>query len=142
MDDYLHQLNPDYINTYQLSKDIKQWNQEYKIYGPLTCVVVPINLNTAIESIYKSKSLMSNLPTCVYQESATTYAARCSIITNHQYPYKTFSDPMEAFNYYRDIKKDSLIKLAQEYISTGQITQEVYDYVSNLEILPYPFQQV
>ena len=62
--DYRKDLNPLYYNELQIDKDILQWRQEYKLYSPQTCCMIPGKLNTMLSGsnklIYDSGTNLEN----------------------------------------------------------------------------------
>lgn len=54
-DNYISGLNQDFYNDYQIDKDILQWNEKQKIYGPDTCCIIPSELNNALSSQHKNR---------------------------------------------------------------------------------------
>ena len=129
-DSYINTLNPKYYNDYQLDKDILQWNQEYKVYGPNTCCLIPSEINICLASMNKKRIV--DLPVGVFHKK-NKYEA--FITKNGKYTYIGNSDSMEeAFEMYKEAKMEIIRELADKYYSEGAIIKRIYDALYNLEI--------
>lgn len=134
--DYRSKINPKYWDELEIDKDILQWNQEFKIYSPQTCCLIPKNLNSTIIGMHTENVINSNLPVGVQLNNYgryTTYV--CNLGT--RFSVGTYSTPEEAFEAYKKAKKDFINKIALEYYQDGGILEDIYNAILNLEILPF-----
>lgn len=134
--DYRSKINPKYWNVLEIDKDILQWNQEYKIYSPQTCCLVPHNLNVVLVGMHTENTRNSNLPIGVVSTKYGRYTAYVSNFGS-RYSVGTYNTPEEAFEAYKKAKKDVIIKIALEYYQDGGILEDIYNKILNLEILPF-----
>lgn len=127
-DNYISSLNPNLYNEYEIDKDILQWNQEYKIYSPQTCCLVPHIINTAL--IISCTD--NNLPMGVFIRG-NKYGASININGERLY-LGLYDTPQEAFNVYK-IRREKYIKdLANYYYSINAINKDIFDALNKLEI--------
>ena len=129
-DNYISSLNPDFYKLYELDKDILQWNNEYKIYSPNTCCIVPKEINISLIGIQCIRS--AHMPGV--RKKGNKYEVR---IGYKGYYIGSYNTPEEAFEAYIKAKKERLCFLADKYYSINAIKKEVYDALYNLEISPY-----
>jgi len=128
-------LNPKY--RYQMDKDIYQWGQQYTIYSPQTCCLVPRSLNVALEGLHEIRE--NGLPLGVNRTSGGKYMAACSygdVSTNSKY-IGSADTPMEAFKLYKAEKERYLRQLADFYLTECAILPETRDAVYRINIEPY-----
>ena len=128
---YRKQLNPLYNDRYQIDKDILQWNKEYKIYSPETCCLVPDQINAMLTGMHPEKN--KDIPIGVYPNKYGRYAAYVSNYGN-RYSLGTYDTPEEAFEVYKNAKKDLLINAADIYYKDNAITKDIYNHIISLEI--------
>ena len=136
-DNYISSLNPLYYNDYQLDKDILQWNQQYKIYSPNTCCLVPKEINKALLGSHRSRR--NELPKSISMFEKKSKVVYCPYIVrygNRSY-LGSYSTPQEAFEVYKQTKKEYIRELANKYYSINAIRWNVYQALCNIEILPY-----
>lgn len=134
-DSYISSLNIDLIDSYQLDKDILQWEQEYKIYSPNTCCIVPYQINQCIDNLYKER-VVENLPMGVTQSGKNTFTINLSINGKIGY-FGVFDSPEEAFIVYKKEKEKHIRELADYYYSINAIKENVYNALYNINIKPY-----
>lgn len=134
--DYRSKINPKYWNELEIDKDILQWNQEFKIYSPQTCCLIPHNLNVVLVGMHTENTRNSNLPIGV---RSTKYGRYTVYVSNLgiRFHVGTYNTPEEAFEAYKKAKKDVIIKIALEYYQDGGILEDIYNKILNLEILPF-----
>lgn len=129
---YLSQLNPKY--TYQIDKDIFQWNFDRKVYSSSTCCIIPARLNAVLDGMHAERSV-HDLPVGVMTNNNKFSSYVC---TNEGRVYLgNFNTPMEAFEAYRIAKKDFIKELSIIYYNDGAITKDVFDKLLAIDIIPY-----
>lgn len=131
------QLNPNY--KYELDKDILQWNNPYKIYGPDTCCLVPHNVNICLSNMQHPS--MNGLPLGVRPMKSKIVNKFSAFLNTPEHAMKYLgskNSPEEAFNLYKDAKKEYIISIANYYYKENAISKKVYIALINIEILPYP----
>jgi hypothetical protein len=142
-DCYLSGLNQDPSLNYQIDKDIFQFGQEYKIYSPQTCCLIPKVINAAIESLQRErKDENSHLPKGVtphkQAKGKIRYSARCSYGEDNNGVYIGIYDtPEEAFAIYKREKEKYIRELADYYLSIGSIYPNVHDALYKIDIKPF-----
>lgn len=130
---YISQVN--YNESFQLDKDIYQWESDNKIYGPNTCCVIPKEINEYLPSISVTRKTKNNYPLGV---GFTGYTYFYKYVWRGQVIQKTgFNDPMDAFLEYKVLKTENLHQIADHYRSLNQITQDVYERLYSIEIKPF-----
>ena len=131
---YISGLNIDIDNNedMQIDKDILQWNQQYKVYSPGTCCIIPGELNLTLSGMHIAREKEAELPIGVQQAQPGIF------IVNNYYDGTTYNNPMDAFNRYKEIKTAIIRDMADKYFNLGLIYKNIYDALYNLKILPYP----
>ena len=80
----------------------------------------------------KSDAIRGNLPIGVGR-SGCNYLARITI--NKKYiNIGVFSNPISAFNAYKQAKENHIKQVAQQYFDDGKITEKVYNALMNYHI--------
>ena len=128
---YVSILNPKY--KYQIDKDILQWNQEYKIYSPQTCCLIPDELNSSLVGLHLPKN--NNLPVGV-QINGDKYSPYMTVKDDKKY-LGIYDTAEEAFSIYK-VNKESYIKeLAEKYYNDQAITEDIYKILCSVDIQPF-----
>lgn len=130
---YIKDLNPNF--KYEIDKDILQWNQEYKIYSPQTCCLVPHNINITLAEFHVVRKTDNSLPLGVYKHG-NGYRSQVSIAGN-DIRSLTMNDPMEAFEFYKEIKIQYIRELSNYLLSLNAIKEDIYNILISLKINPY-----
>lgn len=120
-----------YKNGLELDKDI----YGHKLYSPETCCFIPKSINSAL-TINRSKS--RELPIGVsVKEGCTGFIACITMygLTRHLGVFKTKE---EAFSVYASARKLHLRDLGEKELRNGRITEEIFNKLLDIEILPYP----
>ena len=114
-ENYLSMLNLDYI--YQLDKDVFQWNQEYKIYSPQTCCLIPTNMNNILGGLFTERKQYPDLPIGVYRSDtvAERYTATIQYNINDRVNLGSYNTPIEAFEAYKKAKENHIKQMADIY---------------------------
>lgn len=129
-ENYIGGLNTELYNDYQIDKDILQWNQQYKIYSPTTCCLVPSYLNIMLSGRHSTR-LHPELPTGVtHRKGKDKYTATC----DKKY-VGDFNTPEEAFLAYKNQKEKNIKALADHYLSINAIHKDVYDALYKINII-------
>lgn len=136
-------LNPNY--NYSLDKDILQWNSEYKIYGPDTCCIIPIELNSSLTN-YQYAQSFGELPTGVINELGK-YRANPRMRDGKNTirldcDRSLFDTPEEAFEVYKIAKKKHLCEKADRYYNDHAISLRARNAIYNIEFEPYSPEQL
>lgn len=137
-DTYRSLLNPEYWNILELDKDVLQWNQEYKIYGPDTCCLIPKEINISLNNMHTKFTINKGLPVGVQSNEYGGYISTVSIKGESIY-CGHYDTPEEAFKVYKHMKSKYIRELADFYYKEGAIKKEIYDALYNIEILPYGY---
>lgn len=132
-DNYISSLNPDLYDEYEIDKDIVQWDQEYKIYSPSTCCLVPKQINMALIEI---NSYSRELPTGVYKHGSG-YRASLNINGKRNISSSIFNNPEQAFEFYKNKKLEYIKDIANYYYSINAIQYNIYISLINLKINHY-----
>lgn len=118
--------------SYHLDKDII--SKGNKIYSPLTCCFVPIEINSLFT---KNNSKRGDVPIGV-RKRGKRYTAYCSFgILRKDAKRKvigTFDTPEQAFTAYKQAKEIYIKEVAQKYYDEGKIIKRVYDALLNYKI--------
>jgi len=131
---YRDKLNPDFYDELNIDKDLFQWGNEYKIYSPSTCCLIPAKINVVLSSIYERKTKIDDyLPIGVAKSKNGKFEV--NICTGGvEEKYENFDTPEEAFNKYKELKKNYIIDLANFYFSKNAITPDVYEKLIDLNL--------
>lgn len=130
---YISSLNPDYYDDYQIDKDISQWNMPYKVYSPYTCHLIPTKLNILLADLDATSrgKRKYDLPMGVIQNKSGKFCTN-QIVDKQKTEFLMFSTPEEAFEAYKKIKGEYIMKLANEYLADKRIRIEVYELLQVL----------
>lgn len=129
MDNYLQTLNNDISIQYTIDKDILQWGNRNKIYGPYTCCIIPDKLNIAL-SIQNNGELPSGV-----NHNNNNYSVNMNSYGKDIY-LGTYKTPEEAFLVYKEAKEKYIQELAEYYYSINAIHKEVRDNIYRIDIQP------
>lgn len=112
-------------------------HQEYKIYSPNTCCMVPSAINYAISSLDRER-VVENLPIGVHKNTYNDkYIVNISLGNQNPHPYLgEFNTPEEAFMTYKATKEKYIRELADYYYSINAIYKEVRDKLYTVNIEP------
>lgn len=133
--EYLSLLNPEFTDQYQIDKDIIQWDNEYKIYSPKTCCLVPDKLNLALCNQNKER-IIEQLPQGVHSNKyGTTFSINISLYGEAPY-LGTFKTAEEAFLIYKKKKEEYIKELADFYYNKNAILKNIKDILYRIEIKP------
>lgn len=127
---YIYKLNPNV--QYEIDKDILQWGQEYKIYGPYTCALVPHMINQAFVGLDRDR-IKHDLPTGITKIN-NRYVVRLRKNGNKSIHIGSFKTIEEAVEVYKKAKKEYIVELAEYYYSIGALYPEIYQALLNLEL--------
>lgn len=123
-----------YIEGYDLDKDLLCKGKGKKIYSPETCVFLPRRVNTLLINKYTNRR-GKNLPIGVTQKSEKSkYCARCHVGEKQPHVIGYFYTIREAFLAYKYFKEDYIHTLAEEYYSKGEICDKSYQSLKQFEV--------
>lgn len=108
--------NPDEYQ--QIDKDILQWNSEYKIYSPDTCIFIPTYLNKYLSGI--SKRINTNKIT--------------SLRLNDNYLNITSSDINNDIRLFHYCRYYLFKRLIEYYYNNGKITTKLFNILNTINI--------
>lgn len=116
----------------RLDKDILI--KDNKIYSPSCCIIVPERINSLF--CYR-KSTKGDYPVGISKRKDNgRFRVRCSVRhENGKYDNKelgTYSDPIEAFNVYKNFKEKYIKQVADEY--KDKIPKKLYDAMYKYEV--------
>lgn len=102
-----------------------------KVYSPETCCLVSMNVNGLF---VKADKRRGDLPIGVsYSKRNNAYSLSVSRKKNN-IEVKYFKSPIEAFNYYKQIKESIIKQTAQNEFDNGNITKECYNAMMRYEV--------
>lgn len=117
-----------YREGYHLDKDIL--HKGNKIYSPLTCCFIPIEINSLIVNRQRFRG---KCPIGIQPKDGGYEVAMCSSGERKRYIgfYHTLE---EAFSAYKDAKEYRIKEVAMRFYNQGLITTRVYDALLNYKI--------
>ena len=108
-----------------------------KIYSPENCILVDNRLNCLFTKTNKTRG---NFPIGVYyKKDVKKYRAQCSIVFEDGHKQQTFlgdySDPLTAFNAYKQFKESYIKQVADDYANKYQnFPKRLYDAMYAYEV--------
>lgn len=120
---YLQWYNANYIEGFDVDKDLLSFCTEKKIYSPETCCFLPPEINCALST---SKSIERDLPVGVHIISGCITS---SLGNNH---LGTFPTVEMAHKAYLNAKKEHIINLANKW--KDKIEPRAYDALISLDV--------
>lgn len=126
VDWYYVNFNPDFMQGWQLDKDILVKGN--KIYSPETCCFVPQEINKLFT---KRQNKRGDYPIGVSKRGTNTYRAQISKM-GHRFKLGNYTTPEEAFQVYKTAKEDYIKEVAEKW--RDYITDEVYQAMYNYKV--------
>ena len=108
-----------------LDKDIKYKGN--RVYSSKNCLIVPERINILFKSNHSQRG---NEPIGVHYHRGE-YVARCNTL-NERVTIGTYSNPISAFNSYKQFKENYIKTVADEY--KNLIPKQVYDAMYQYKI--------
>lgn len=126
-------FDENYIEGYEMDKDILQNGVVNKIYSPLTCDFVPKHINILLTHNQRSKGLPNGVCECTKSDN---YRARCSHLKISEY-IGAFSTPELAFSAYKDYKEMKLKQASKTLRSLGVVSERICNALDNFIVYPF-----
>lgn len=125
-----------YIEGFQVDKDLTVIGS--KIYSPETCSFIPNRINCIMgKKDYNTVRKHLDLPVGVsYHLRDGKYTAQC--FDGEKLQHLGYHDtPESAFTAYRTYKESLIKRVAEEYYSSGEINETVYNNLITYVVTPY-----
>ena len=124
-------FDENYQEGYHLDKDLLVKGN--RVYSPETSIFIPQRLNGLL---IQNKSLrVDDLPLGIsFNKSSGKYISRCHEGNCQPTILGYFDNPKAAFKIYKEFKEDLVKSLAEEYYSSGQITELAYNALLKFEV--------
>lgn len=118
-------------NKWTIDKDII--SKGNKIYSEQYCCLVPENVNGLFTKRQNDRGLY---PIGVYYyKSGNCYRAQCmNPFINNRVLIGSYTNPLDAFNAYKNYKEDLIKVIAQQEYEKGNITERCYKSMMNYEV--------
>jgi len=127
-------FDENYVEGYDLDKDLLCKNLSVKVYSPETCVFLPKRINTLLINKYTNRK-DKKLPIGVTQKSGKgKYCARCHIGEKQPHVIGYFYSVEEAFLAYKSFKEDYVHTLAEDYYKRGEICDRAYNALKKFKV--------
>ena len=128
------QSNWDYlINSdirFELDKDIIIKHNKH--YSSDTCCFIPQNINKLFTKHDKDRGMY---PIGVnYNKKGDCYEAYCMDNKRNRISKYGFSNPIDAFNYYKELKEQVIKQVAEEEFTKGSITEKCYQAMIDYKV--------
>jgi hypothetical protein len=92
-------------------------------------------VNVKLEGVYNSRNEGRELPIGVNHNYHGRYRAQITK-NDKRICIGTYDTPEEAFEAYKNAKKEDIVEMATYFYNDGAITTDVYNTLLSLEILP------
>jgi hypothetical protein len=138
----LQKLNKNVIFKYNIDKDFKQISKHPKIYSPSTCMLIPAPLNNTISGIYNNQDGLPIGVIYMKKSKDVIYHDRYKYIYINEQGRKVYckgfyTDPMEAFEIFRQKRLLYIKEKAEYFYSINAISLENFEIIKNIDLLPF-----
>lgn len=124
-----------YYENYKEGTEIDKDLSGKSFYSPETCCFLPKSINSALTI---NRGFKRELPVGVsLRKDCKGYISSITLFGKRKH-LGVFETEQSAFEVYKVSRKNHLVKLGKDALSKGQITEDIFDKIKNIEIVPYP----